>query len=330
MNDLINCITEIFENSELTNQQRNRLLRKLKYDENSLPFNDYTSILEIPYRIYYNIIERPVCPVCGKAVEFICKNGKLFRKYCSNECKYADTDMHKRSEEGCMKKYGVKNASSLNIVKQKRENTFLKKYGVRNNIGRKEVQETIRLKYGVDNISQSEEIKQKKIETCIKNNGTKYGIHTNTARLNRKSYESLQREYETKRANGTLGKQISKPEQELYEMVCEIFPNAIQQYMSREYPYKCDIYIPDINMYIEYNGFWTHGGHPFDSTSQLDKDILEKWRSHNNAFYNNAINVWSVSDVEKRNIAKANNLNYIELWDNTSIKPFIESLKQFI
>ena len=58
----------------------------------------------------------------------------------------------------------------------------------------------------------------------------------------------------------------------------------------------------------------THGGHPFDSTNNDDLLLLEQWKSKNTEFYNNAVIVWTVRDVLKRETAKKNNLNYIEVF----------------
>ena len=45
-------------------------------------------------------------------------------------------------------------------------------------------------------------------------------------------------------------------------------------------------------------------------------------RFHQN-FTKNAINTWTVRDVNKRNIAKKNNLNYIEFWNLNDVHEFL-------
>lgn len=47
------------------------------------------------------------------------------------------------------------------------------------------------------------------------------------------------------------------------------------------------------------------------------KQILEKikkWKEKNTKFYTEAIYNWTVRDVNKRNIAKENELNYLEVF----------------
>ena len=104
------------------------------------------------------------------------------------------------------------------------------------------------------------------------------------------------------------------------------FTNVICQYYNKDkYPFCCDFYIPELDLYIEYNGSWTHGSHPFDSTNTEDIKILEKWteRAKSSKFYENAINTWTVRDVNKRNIAKKNELNYIEFWNLNEVHEFL-------
>ena len=282
----------------------------LNYIQNR--FNDSTCDKESLLRIVYNVIERPVC-TCGNPVMFVGRPSKLFTKYCSNKCKFDNTNMVERHKQGCLKKYGVENISQLESIKKKKEQTFIKHFGTKNNFGRKEVNEKIKQTYGVDNISQLESIKLKKIETQHK--------------------------------RGTIGKSISSTEQKLYDSICNVYPNAIQQYTSIFYPYKCDIYIPNVSnelleklnitpsstdtgLYIEYNGFWTHGRHIFDKDNILDCKALDNFveKGKTMEIYKNAAHIWSVLDPQKRKYTKDNNLNFIELWNKSDIQDFIKIL----
>ena len=127
--------------------------------------------------------------------------------------------------------------------------------------------------------------------------------------------QKLQKEYITKKKNNTFN--VSTPEDELAEYIKQLFPDMIRQYKSVKYPYNCDYYIPCIDMYIEYQGSWTHGQHPF-GTDKSDNDVLNMWKEKNTNYYNNAIKTWTVRDVEKRTTAKENNLNYLELFENVN------------
>ena len=69
-------------------------------------------------------------------------------------------------------------------------------------------------------------------------------------------------------------------------------------------------------MFIEYNGNWTHGGHPYDRTSLDDISKVEEWEdmSKEHPYYKNAIYTWTVLDVKKQQIAKQNKLNYLVIY----------------
>ena len=117
----------------------------------------------------------------------------------------------------------------------------------------------------------------------------------------------------TKRKNGTFN--TSKPEQEIKRLLEEKFPNVQYQYKSEKYPFNCDFYIPELDLYIEFQGIWTHGKHPF-SESVEDLETLDKWKTESitSEFYKNAIEVWTIKDVEKRKIALQNNINLLEFF----------------
>ena len=83
--------------------------------------------------------------------------------------------------------------------------------------------------------------------------------------------------------------------------------------------------IPDLDLYIEYQGTWTHGLHPFNENNKEDIDKLNLWKSKNSKYYDNAINTWTIRDVNKRNIAKQNNLNWIEFFNFDNFKKWLNN-----
>ena len=129
----------------------------------------------------------------------------------------------------------------------------------------------------------------------------------------------------TKIKNNSFGK--SKQEDTIYEKIKEVYPDVIRQYKDKiRYPYNCDFYIPEIDLFIEYQGYYTHGKHPFNINNENDKELMEKYINkygNNNQQYT----IWCVKDVEKRNTAKNNNLNYIELFNFKKLDKLIEIIK---
>ena len=147
--------------------------------------------------------------------------------------------------------------------------------------------------------------RQKAKQTCLE----RYGVDSYS-----KTEEYKIRSYKTKKQNNTFNS--SKIEKKFEKYLKENNINYKTQYKSELYPFFCDFYLPDSDLYLEINAHWTHGGHPFDSTSKEDQLQLETWKSKNTKFYYNAIEIWTKRDVLKRETAKKNNLNYIEVFSN--------------
>ena len=84
--------------------------------------------------------------------------------------------------------------------------------------------------------------------------------------------------------------------------------------MSKSYPFACDFYIVDKNLYVEIQGNWTHGPHPFDKNNKEDINILNNWKEKNTPYYLSAIKNWTINDPYKREVAKNNKLNFIEIF----------------
>ena len=83
------------------------------------------------------------------------------------------------------------------------------------------------------------------------------------------------------------------------------------------YPFKCDFYVKSLDLYIEYNGHWTHNNHFYDKNNKIDIDALNRWieKSKYSKYYEIAVKVWSQRDVLKNETAISNNINYIVFWD---------------
>ena len=119
---------------------------------------------------------------------------------------------------------------------------------------------------------------------------------------------------ETKTKNNSFN--ASLPEEKIYTLLKAKFNNVKRQYISDKYPFACDFYIPDLDLYIEYQGIWTHGNKPYNELDQECIDLVNKWKQKSTTkFYKNAIKVYTVSDPLKRKVAKDNNLNRIEFFN---------------
>lgn len=142
--------------------------------------------------------------------------------------------------------------------------------------------------------------------------GKKRGKHSKevTERMMEKSYQ-------TKKKNNSLSQ--SNPEKQLYEDLKKKYKGKTiyRQYKDNErYPYRCDFYIVEDDLFIELNAHWSHGGHPFDPSNKEDIEKLKEWqeKAKVSKFYQDAILTWTIRDVEKQKCAKENNLNYITIY----------------
>ena len=122
----------------------------------------------------------------------------------------------------------------------------------------------------------------------------------------------------------------SKPQLKMVSMLKDIFgeENVLSEYKSDEYPFYVDAYVTVLDLYIELNAFWTHGGHYFDEKNVDDQNLLKLWSSKSSKIYKTAIKTWTYSDLEKRDWALSHNLNYLVFWDN-DLKDFYEWLNQY-
>lgn len=131
----------------------------------------------------------------------------------------------------------------------------------------------------------------------------------------------MEKGWATKRAHGTFS--TSRPEESLYRLLCDKFgkDNVLRQYVDAvRYPFHCDFYVRPLDLFIELNASWTHGGHWFDENNPLDVEIRDDWYMRavrqKSLYYAIAIDVWTDRDLLKKRTAEANHLNYLVFWDN--------------
>ncbi|MBO5003767.1 MAG: hypothetical protein J6D03_00570 [Clostridia bacterium] len=249
--------------------------------------------------------------------------------------------------ETCLNIYGVDNAGKSIEVQNKVTKTQERLYGGRFN--KQKTKETLNIKYNVDHVSHIPGVIEKSMNTAINHNGALfnpikemqtlrekydeiYDIPDNCSlkelhKINMKMLmlnENVREHINNKKLeNGTFN--TSKSEDKSYEMLKETYPDVVRQYRDNiRYPFSCDFYIPSNDLFIECNYGWTHGKHPYNENNINDTNIIELWKSKNTKYYNNAIYNWTVRDVNKRNTAKQNNLNYIEFWNIEELKKWLK------
>ena len=259
------------------------------------------------------------------------ENSEIYQKISQTCINKFDVDsplknkeVREKIKQTNIQKYGVDNLFKNDIIKEKIKQTNIQKYGVDNlfksNIIKEKIKQTNIQKYGVDNPLKNKEIREKIKQTNIQ----KYGVDNplKNKEIWKKSQDNRQISSKSKLENNFLNYLKLKYESD----------DIITQYKSKEYPYYCDFYIKSINLYIEIQGHWTHNDHPFDINNLNDQQIMNIWRtkSLSDKYYKNALNTWTIKDVEKRNTAIQNNLNYLEIFGKTDLNKYIDIFENYI
>lgn len=183
-----------------------------------------------------------------------------------------------------LKKYGVDHPMKLNSIKEKARQTCLERYGVENILvlesSKKKAKEVLKEKYGVDNPGKSKVIRKKTNETIRKKTYKKYSqLDTVEALFDEDDYVNNNYEnkyhWKCKTCNTIFEDDIfagrlprcpscfpilsweSKGEIEIFEFI-EKFTKAERKNRVIISPYELDIYLPDHNLAIEFNGLYWH------------------------------------------------------------------------
>lgn len=138
--------------------------------------------------------------------------------------------------------------------------------------------------------------------------------------------ESNLKQLKTKKKNKTTVS--SKLEKYFEEYLLKLNISFEKQYSSKQYPFACDFYILDKDLYVEIQGNWTHGKHPFNPSDKNDMNIVNNWKEKNTDYYLSAIKNWTISDPYKREIAKNNKLNFLEIFPK-NVEDLIQQFEHY-
>lgn len=277
-------------------------------DEIDSLFDDIYSVYDkIMILVHYDGIE-PLCKICGSRTRYH-RSYKKFAEYCSRTCeslcpnikekhrKAINTDLLK---QGMIEKYGTSQPMDISCIKEKRDATNLERYG--------DV-----------NPSRSDRVK-KKISDRLKGSTHQIGTHglivTNIEAHKRlKDRSWLEQEMMTKPqsqiavelgVSHSLVNQKAKsygidsvlfysstPEKELVDFIEN---NSSYQTITRTRKIggvELDIFIPEKNFAIEFNGMYWH------STDKLEE-----------------VNFFSKKHVTKTNIAEKHGVHLFHIFEN--------------
>lgn len=227
-----------------------------------------------------------------------------------------------------LEKYGNEYAIGSEIVQNKIIETNKLKYNVNYPLQSKDIQnkanKTLQDTYGVSNpycIPKNREkvncpaSREKMKQTTLKHYGVESPLQAREVRL--KGFKTMKKNG-TYSSYETLLEKKFKENNIIYEM---------QYNKDERYPFHCDFYLSEKDIFVEINGWWHHNKHWFDETNKDDIKTLDQWKikAKTNSQYQAAINIWTNYDIIKRNYAKNNNLNYVVLWNLEDIENWINS-----
>lgn len=112
------------------------------------------------------------------------------------------------------------------------------------------------------------------------------------------------------------GKKICRTyqEQKIYDCLIQAYPNLIyDQKIDDRYPFFVDFYIPDLDLFIEYQGHPAHGLRPYNKD---DSRCLQECYK----LYGGWLDMYCNGDVNKYNIAVENKINLIRIYPNISLQ----------
>lgn len=221
----------------------------------------------------------------------------------------SNIEVQNKRKETNIQKYGVENPAVLQITKDKAAATCLKKFGVKAYSQTEEYKNTLKT-YTVFP-AQTPEVQAQRRRTCEE----KYGA---CCYLQSKEYFDSQK--------GKKKEKLSKLEKEFELYLQENNISYKTQYISEVYPYRCDFYLPDSDLYVELNGTWTHGNEPFNRWSDKHNYILNIWKEKavTSKYYQKAIRTWTVLDLDKMYKADTQQLNLMTLYDLKALECFLK------
>lgn len=228
------------------------------------------------------------CDVCGDEFErSLTKVKKQTFHICSKSCMTTSLRvggvLAAKRIASVMSHYGVEHVSQVEDIKEKKRLTSLMHYGcespLQSDVVKAKMRQSCVERYGVEYPMQDPDIMEKRKQTSCDKYGTAFpfersAIRSKAIATNLERYgvsvpiqspivrartdwsQQKLKEYETMKRNGTYGK--SKPEDRLYEVLCEMFGVNDVERQSLVYKWPIDFYVKSVDTYIQYDSYW-HG-----------------------------------------------------------------------
>lgn len=188
---------------------------------------------------------------------------------------------------------------------------------------------TVQNRYGVDNVMQDAGVKNK----LAVSNMIKYGsvspfgnvsVQIKSMDMKLKNIQDAMRVF---KQTDIVDRHLFRQSPQEFYVASMLFArfgksDVFYQYgihpSDRRYPYNCDFYIRSLDLFIELNGHYSHGGHWFDPSNHDDQLRVSHLIGSGSKRAENAVKVWTVVDPEKRLCAKRSGIRYLVFWDGRS------------
>jgi hypothetical protein len=274
-------------------------------------------------------------PSCVESVREKIKKSKLDLNY---------VDISKKIKSTCMENWGVDNPSKSHEIKERKKITTLKNWGVDNPFKSEEIKEKIKqtniINLGVCHPLKSDEVKEKLKQTSLnKWNSTNYksseidklgtiiNLDSGYVRYLGDSiylmschkghnYEIKYDNYYHRKKIGQdtcsvcqpISSGVSITENQILDFIKSFYTGKIVQ--SYRDSFEIDIFFPELNFGIEFNGVYWHSEIFKDSDYHLNK--LEHFKQRGIKI----VNIWEDDWTYKREIVKSQIRNWIGLTGN--------------
>jgi len=237
-----------------------------------------------------NIFTLVLCKNCQANNVKWSVNNKRYSTYCSGKCAQSNPAVKLKRQQTCVEKFGAASNLSTTENKAKQKATCIARYGTDNFAKTTEFvtksKQTFLNNYGVDNPMHDPAIKQRNVDTHMARYDRKRAsqLHLSNDVIDLKNNEALMREWfydlkmpvtaiaEVLNVNHSqlcvhfrdnLGIDISRhgvsyPEQQLFQFVQSLCPDAISSDRLLLKPKELDIVVPSKRIAIEFHGLAWH------------------------------------------------------------------------
>lgn len=280
----------------------------LTYSNDKIP--NSSTIKEKIWLYYHNLPSRPKCVGCGGEIIFSERFDRGYNDFCSVKCINSQKDeMNNRIKKSMNEKYGVDyypkhkdfkdkvkktvysrygvdNVAKLKSSTLKSKKTRLKKYGDPNYCNYEKHDETCLRKYGVNNYTKSKNFKYqidlnyKNLNPDINILKINNGIVTiKCDKCNKNCDVTKHIIYGRSKSNqeictfcNPIGQTfISYGEQQIVDFIKSIGVNVFQTHKILPNKKEIDIFLPDFNIGLEYDGLYWHNELFVDRKYHLNK-----------------------------------------------------------